>query len=430
MHDLSDAELVEAARHGESEAFDVLFRRHYSEACDYSARFASPGVAPERVTVAFARIYRAMLSGRPQEGDFPAVVHAAVRGVHADVVRRGRKEFLVDEDEFDPGQAVGDDHPIRSAFANLKPSWRKALWFGVVLEESDAEVAKRCGVTAKQVPALLVRAREGLRRACLAEGLPAPEDLDAVLSPSLVLDVPGTTAGRAASRGVLAVLVGRLPDARPAALGAAGVAAVATVAVLVVVALASGSDDKAPVAEAPVPSSTPDSSSPELPSSGQTLERGVRTKKPTKTAPTETPTPSETVAPTTPVVAPHSTPPSTTQDSQPSPTISEQTSSAGGGLVRVATVTYAVTPRSADQVVIRASNVRFMGVTGAGVLCSGQSVSGGDGVVTCRVVASQDSSFSMTIRVTYADRDHPVSGSVTLTGAARAVSDSFTVAGD
>jgi hypothetical protein len=46
------------------------------------------------------------------------------------------------------------------------------------------------------------------------------------------------------------------------------------------------------------------------------------------------------------------------------------------------------------------------------------------------VVASQDSSFSMTIRVTYADRDHPVSGSVTLTGAARAVSDSFTVAGD
>ena len=429
MHDLSDAELVEAARHGESAAFDVLFERHYDEAYAYSSRFASSDVAPERVTVAFARIYRALLTGRPQEGDFTTVVQSAVRGVHADVVRRGRKEFLVEEDEYDSDRAVEDDNSIRAAFANLDPSWRKVLWFSVVLEESDEEVAERLGLTAKQVASLWLQAREGLRRACLGQGLPLPDDLGAVLTPSLVLEVPGTTPGPAASRGVLAVLLGRLPNARPAALGAAGVAAAATVAVLAVVALAGGSDDQPPAAAAPAPTSPIDSSSPQLPSSGQTLERGDRTK-PTKEAPTETPSPSETVTPTTPIVLPPSSP-SLTTPSSPSPTINEQGSSASGsGLIRVARVIYDVTPLSADQVVVRANNVRFMSVTGAGVRCSGQSVSGGNGVVTCRVVGSQTSPFSMTVRVTYADTSQPVSGSVTLTGAANDVSDDFTVAAD
>lgn len=428
MHHLSDAELVAAARHGESAAFDVLFERHYDVACEYSSRFASSDVAPERVTVAFARIYRALLSGRPQEGDFTTVVQSAVRGVHADVVRRGRKEFLVEEDEFDSDQAVEDDNPIRAAFASLSPSWRTVLWFSVVLEESDEQVAERMGVPARQVGALWMKAREGLHRACLAEGLPAPDDLGAVLTPSLALDVPGTTPGRTRSRGVLAVLLGRLPSARPAVLGAAGVAAAATVAVLVVVALASSSDVQPPAADAPAPTSPADSSAPGLPSSGQTLERGDRTKKPTKKSPSETPSPSETVTPTTPIVPPPSSP---TTPSSPSPTINEQGSSASGsGLIRVATVIYNVTPLSADQVVVSANNVRFMSVTGGGVLCSGQSVSEGNGVVTCRVVGSQTSPFSMTVRVTYADTSQPVSGSVTLTGAANVVSDGFTVAAD
>lgn len=431
MHDLSDAELVEAARHGESEAFDVLFRRFYDEACEYSARFASPDVAAERVTVAFARIYRALLSGRPQEGDFTTVVHSAVRGVHADVVRRGRKEFLVEEDEYDADQTVEDDNPIRAAFASLSPSWRSVLWFSVVLEESDEQVAERMGLTTKQVASLWLRAREGLRRACLAEGLSAPDDLGAALTPSLALDVPTTTAVSATSRGVLALLLARLPGARPAALGAAGVAAVATVAVIVVVALSSGSEDKPPAADAPALTSPADSSSPQLPSTGQTLERGDRTKKPTKTPKSETATPSETITPTTPIVAPTSEPPPPTTPSAPSPKINQQgSSSSGSGLVRVARVTYDVTPLSADQVVVSASNVRFMSVTGAGVLCSGQSVSGGDGIVTCRVVSSPSSPFSLTIRVTYANTGEPVSGSVTLTGAASPVSAGFTVAPD
>ncbi len=431
MHHLSDAELVDAARHGQSAAFDLLFERYYDQACEYSSRFASPDVAPDRVTVAFARIYRALLSGRSQEGDFTTVVQSAVRGVHADVVRRGRKEFLVEDDDFDSGQAVADDNPVRAAFASLDPSWRKVLWFSVVLEESEDEVADRLSMTAKQVASLWPRAREGLRRACLAEGIPTPDDLGALLTPSLVLDVPGTTAGRSPSRGVLAVLLGRLPHARPAVLGAAGVATAATVAVLVVVALASGSDEQSPAADAPAPSSPADSSGPGLLSRGQTLERVDRTKKPTKSPTTETASPSEIVTPTTPIVPPPSSPSPTTTPLPPSPTISEQSASASGsGLLRVARVDYDVTPLSADQVVVSASNVRFMSVNGAGVVCSGQSVSEGDGVVTCRVVGSQSSSFSMTINVTYADTSQPVSGSVTLTGAAQVVSDRFAVAAD
>lgn len=432
MQQPSDADLVEAARHGESAAFDVLFRRYFAEACEYSSRFASPEVAPERVTVAFARVYRALLRGRELEADFQAVLQSSVRGVHADVVRQGRKEFLVDDDELSSSEGIEDDNPIRPAFASLSASWRKVLWYGVVLDESDEEVADRLGLTPKQVGALELKARGGLSRACLAAGLPDPDDLGDALRPSLVLDVPGTTAGRTSSTSPLAGLVSRLPDTRRAVLAAVGATVVVTLAALVGVALTNGSsDDEDPAAEVQAPSSPMDSWDTRLPSSGQSIERGERTVRPTNTPTSETPSLSESAGTSPPVVETPSEPPSPTGDpSAPSPTLTQQGASASGsGLFRVARVTYGVTPRSADQVVVAASNARSLSVTGAGVLCSGQSVSGGEGVVTCRVVASQDSEFSLTIQVTYADPDEPVSGSVTLTGAEEVVSDGFTVAG-
>ena len=431
MQQLSDTELVEAAGRGESAAFDVLFQRYYEEACVYSARFASPEVAPDRVTVAFARVYRALLSGQELDGDFQAAMQSAVRGVHADVVRQGRKEFLVDDGELG-SSAVEDDNPVRAAFASLSSSSRKLLWFSVVLEEPDEEVGERLGLSAKQVAQLWLKAREDLRRACLAEGLPAPDDLGDVLKPSLVLDVPGTTAGRTTSKHALVGLLTRLPEARRAVLVAGGVAAVATLAVLVGVALTNGSDTEDPTTDAVVPSTPLDSSDAGLPSSGQSLERRERTDKPTKTPSSETPSASESTETTPPGVEPPTESPSPPPDSSPpSPTISLQSaSSSGSGLLRVAQVTYSVSPLTADQLVVTASNARFMSVTGAGVSCSGSSGSTGERVVTCRVVASEGSEFSLSIRVTYADPGEPVSGSVTLTGAEQAVSDGFTVAPD
>lgn len=434
MHHLSDAELVEAVRQGDSEAFDALFERYYPEAVEYAARFATPELAPERATLAFSRLYRALLRGEHTEGDFSAILNAEVRSAHADFVRRGRKEVLVDDVDDDHELEAGDDledHPLRRAFGRLRPAWRKVLWYTVVLEESDEQVAERLGSTPREVAALWHRAHQGLRRACRAEHIDTPDDLGAALTPALLLGVPGLVTGPAVSEGPLVATVGRLQDARKAVLPALGVAAAVVVVALIAVALTNGSDPQTPTADAAAPSDSARPSDDQLPSSGQDEERGRRTEKPSKSPTTESPSPSETVVPTTPTVAPTTEQPTPTEreTSAPAPTLAQQNASSfGSALLRYAKVTFAVTPLTADQVVVQASNVRMMSVTGAAVSCTSRSVSGGEAIVTCDVVQTQNGPFALTVNVTYADSSAPVSGSVALTGGSQDVSDGFSVA--
>mgnify|MGYP001413825581 CR=1 FL=1 len=433
MHEQSDAELVEAARRGESAAFDTLFRRYYDEACDYASRFASPDVAPDRVTLAFSRLYRDLLAGEHADEEFSAALQSEVRSAHADFVRRGRKEVLVDNAEGDADEAADDlrGDPLRAAFARLQPGWRKVLWYTVVLGESDDDVAERLDLSARDVAALWHRAHEGLRRACRAEGIDTPDDLGAALTPALLLGVPGLVTRPGASEGVLVALANKLPDPRTTFLPALGVVAAVLVVGVIVLALTTGSDRDTTTADAALPRDTALPTTPALPSSGQGEERRTLTPSPSESTTSSSPSPSETV-PTTPVAppppptTPTPTPPSPTQQA---PTLTQQQAQAfGSALLRYAKVTFAVTPLTSDTIVVQASNARMMSVNGAAVRCTDRSVSGGVATVTCNVVQTQSSPFALTINVTYADANQPVSGSVSVVGGPSDVSDGFAVA--
>jgi RNA polymerase sigma factor (sigma-70 family) len=175
---LSDAELVEAVRRGESDAFDVLFRRHYAGACDYAARFAGADQAPDRVAEGFSRVFRVMLKGHGPDSNFRGYLYTAVRNAHVDALRRGRGEIPVDDlgTDMPSSEDVEDDvlsrleaTPIRRAFGRLRPAWRRVLWHTVVLGETHEQVARRLGSNPNAIAVLSFRAREGLRQAHLAE---------------------------------------------------------------------------------------------------------------------------------------------------------------------------------------------------------------------------------------------------------------------
>jgi RNA polymerase sigma factor (sigma-70 family) len=192
MEGRSDAELIELVRSGDDEtgsaAWSELFDRHHGAALGYARNLAGESIAADLVSECLEKTLILLRRGQGPEGALRPYLFTAIRHAHVNHLRRSRREVPRDdiaelattrgEAQSDGADARFEATTIMRAFASLPERWRTVLWHTAVANQPLDRVAEDLGMNANSVAALSFRAREGLRRAYLAEHLtrtPDPE---------------------------------------------------------------------------------------------------------------------------------------------------------------------------------------------------------------------------------------------------------------
>ena len=176
----SDAELLALSRSGDSAAWAELFRRHHDSGLRLAQSIANPSNADDIVSIAFIRIHSALRRGVGPDVALRPYLLQTVRNVAASEFRRDSRVVLVDELPETRPEAISlspEDRRVESillarAFRTLPLRWQAVLWHAVVEGEDLETVGRRLGLKANAVAALNFRARDGLRRAYVAEHTP------------------------------------------------------------------------------------------------------------------------------------------------------------------------------------------------------------------------------------------------------------------
>ncbi|MFE9746995.1 sigma-70 family RNA polymerase sigma factor [Saccharothrix saharensis] len=177
----SDAELIDAVRGGEIQAYGQLFERHVRAARNLARHLARSGAeADDLVSDAFAKVLDTLRAGGGPESAFRAYLLTALRHTAYDKTRRDKKLKLADDVEavsgvekvttvpfHDPAVATLERSLATRAFASLPERWQTVLWQTEIEGQSASELAKLLGLTANGASALAYRAREGLKTAYL-----------------------------------------------------------------------------------------------------------------------------------------------------------------------------------------------------------------------------------------------------------------------
>ena len=175
-----DAELIEAVRSGDLEAYGLLYRRHAAAAANLARQLTgSRAEADDLVAEAFAKVLDVLRTGGGPDAAFRAYLLTTLRNALYDRARRDKKlEWSDDMTRHDPGvpwedtAVAGLETSLAArAFHRLPERWQTVLWHTEVEQESPADVAPLLGLTPNGVAALAYRAREGLRQAYLQEHL-------------------------------------------------------------------------------------------------------------------------------------------------------------------------------------------------------------------------------------------------------------------
>ncbi|MEV8442404.1 sigma-70 family RNA polymerase sigma factor [Actinosynnema sp. NPDC051121] len=177
----SDAELIDAVRGGDVQAYGHLFERHVRAARNLARHLArSSAEADDLVSDAFAKVLDAVRAGGGPDSAFRAYLLTALRHTAYDKTRRDKKLKLADDVEavsgvekvttvpfHDPAVATLERSLATKAFASLPERWQTVLWQTEIEGQSASELAKLLGLTANGASALAYRAREGLKTAYL-----------------------------------------------------------------------------------------------------------------------------------------------------------------------------------------------------------------------------------------------------------------------
>ncbi|MDQ7908231.1 sigma-70 family RNA polymerase sigma factor [Phytohabitans sp. ZYX-F-186] len=183
FEDQPDADLVAAARAGDSEAFAELFRRHRTATYRAAAAYATnPAERDDLVAESFTRLLTCIRSGRGPEGAIMPYLNRMLRNMAIDRWRLDRVVVPCEhpperEPHYDEDGVVAAEQAalVAQAFARLPKRWQDVLWYTEVDQEPPARVAPLLGITPNAVAALAYRAREGLRQAYLQLHTPAQE---------------------------------------------------------------------------------------------------------------------------------------------------------------------------------------------------------------------------------------------------------------
>jgi RNA polymerase sigma-70 factor (ECF subfamily) len=160
---ITDAELVERARHGDRPAFDELLRRHDATMRSLAFRLVADREGMDDVLQdAYLKAYRG-LPGFAPTGDFGRWLYRITYNSCIDEIRHRKSEHrgAAAEDEDQPSST---SEAVRQALAELSPGQRVTL----VLVDGEGfdhhTTAEILGVAPGTVASRLYRARTKLRR--------------------------------------------------------------------------------------------------------------------------------------------------------------------------------------------------------------------------------------------------------------------------
>lgn len=170
----SDAELIQAARGGDKNAFGVLWQRHWTAGRAFSAAITTQD-ADDVVSESFARIFKAMQSGSgPRGAGFRSYLYAVIRNTSAEWGRQSKEVAvepgtldLIEDDTFGENAVIAalDRTLTAKAFSTLNPRYQEVLWYSEVEQLPPAELAPILGIKPGTVAVLAFRAKERLRQA-------------------------------------------------------------------------------------------------------------------------------------------------------------------------------------------------------------------------------------------------------------------------
>lgn len=175
--DREDIELIARVRAGDEAAYADLYARHFRSAYAVACSRAGAHRADDLVADAFLAVYRILRRGQGPDRSFRSYLHATVRTLHLVSLRSSRRELLVDDYELvqaggeiaDGMDGMLDGAAIVRSLRSLPGRWQTVLWLTAVEERSHEEIGEILDIRPSAVAALAFRAREGLRRAYLAD---------------------------------------------------------------------------------------------------------------------------------------------------------------------------------------------------------------------------------------------------------------------
>jgi RNA polymerase sigma factor (sigma-70 family) len=174
----SDPDIISRVRQGDTDAFDVLYERHWKVA-QYVARSQTdnPSDADDVVAESFASIFQLLKEGKGPKEYFRSYLLTVVRRTAHDRNRKARRMPIAADDAI-LDSAVLDSDPVLSdlessimakAFKSLPERWQAVLWHLDIEGLKPAAAAPFVGLTPNGVSSLAIRAREGLRQAYLQQ---------------------------------------------------------------------------------------------------------------------------------------------------------------------------------------------------------------------------------------------------------------------
>jgi len=169
---LSDDELVELARDGDSAAYGELWRRHSGIGTSIARRYYEIADPDDLVSEAFARILSTMQRGGGPRSGFRPYLITTIGNVARRWATRSRDSASDDLDLLedpktldDPVVAATDQQFALEAFKSLPERWQSVLWYSAVEGMGPTEMARYLGMTPNAAAVLAHRARAGLRTA-------------------------------------------------------------------------------------------------------------------------------------------------------------------------------------------------------------------------------------------------------------------------
>lgn len=167
---LSDLELVENTRLGDTAAFAELWKRHSRAGKTVAKSYSAD--AEDIVSESFAKILQTIRNGGGPTAAFRPYLFSTIRHV-AMQWKKGNTSDNSDELDALADPRSEETHALHAldqsltvqAFRSLPTRWQEALWYSEVEQLSSQEIAPLLGMKANAVSALTFRAREGLRQA-------------------------------------------------------------------------------------------------------------------------------------------------------------------------------------------------------------------------------------------------------------------------
>ncbi|MEE2524191.1 RNA polymerase sigma factor [Pseudarthrobacter sp. J75] len=182
---MSDAQLIQQVRDGDSAAFEQLYARHHQVALNVALGHADiMSDAEDTVADAFAAVLASLQAGKGPDEFFRAYLLTTVtRMAHhtnraASRVRPTDSDADIDRAVVDPDVALQafEANAVSQAFGALPERWQTVLWYLDVERQKPAAVAPLLGLSANAVSALALRARNALRKNYLQNHIDHSQD--------------------------------------------------------------------------------------------------------------------------------------------------------------------------------------------------------------------------------------------------------------